>query len=106
MADFAERCLFSCEKTPQYCINSSLTCDFSPLYKITAAFLVFMRCCYNFYCGDIIAHRSDGTVGCAVVIQLISQPVFSRTFQVFLQAAGEDEPSVLHWLIVNQPIQL
>ena len=36
----------------------------------------------------------------------ISQPVFSRTFQVFLQAAGEDEPSVLHWLIVNQPIQL
>ena len=53
-----------------------------------------------------IAHRSDGTVGCTVVIQLIRQPVFSRTFQVFLQAAGEDEPSVLHWLIVNQPIQL
>lgn len=40
MADFAERCLFSCEKTPQYCINSSLTCDFSPLYKKAAAFLV------------------------------------------------------------------
>lgn len=43
MADFAERCLFSCEKTPQYCINSSLTCDFSPLYKNTAAFLVRIR---------------------------------------------------------------
>lgn len=43
MADFAERCLFSCEKTPQYCINSSLTCDFSPLYKKTAAFLVRIR---------------------------------------------------------------
>ncbi|MCI7020136.1 MAG: hypothetical protein MR913_10115 [Clostridiales bacterium] len=43
MADFAERCLFCCGKAAQYCLNSSLTCDFSPLYKKTAAFLARIR---------------------------------------------------------------